>query len=79
MVEIFRIVHVRSGPRILQNWNKEQNLSVIRLLLLEEKWCCEVLSVFDEPRPHAPKTIATEDNVTKVLDFLLVARRAWTH
>jgi len=29
-------------------------------------------SVFDEPRPGAPKTATTEDNVTKIHDLLLL-------
>jgi len=32
-------------------------------------------SVFDEPRPGAPKTATTEDNVTKIHDLVLADRR----
>ncbi|XP_070855320.1 protein GVQW3-like [Drosophila suzukii] len=32
-------------------------------------------SVFDEPRPGAPKTVTTEDNVTKIHDLVLADRR----
>jgi len=32
-------------------------------------------SVFDEPRPSAPKTATTEDNVTKIHDPVLADRR----
>jgi len=32
-------------------------------------------SVFDEPRPDAPKTATTEDNVTKIHDLVLADRR----
>ena len=32
-------------------------------------------SVFEEPRPGAPKTATTEDNVTKIHDFVLADRR----
>jgi len=32
-------------------------------------------SVFDEPRPGAPKTDTTEDNVTKIHDLVLADRR----
>jgi len=32
-------------------------------------------SVFDEPRPGAPKTATTEDNVTKIQDLVLADRR----
>jgi len=32
-------------------------------------------SVFDEPRPGAPKTATTEDNVTKLHDLVLADRR----
>jgi len=32
-------------------------------------------SVFDEPRPGAPKTATTEDNVTKIDDLELADRR----
>jgi len=32
-------------------------------------------SVFDEPRPGAPKTATTEDNVTKILDLVLADPR----
>jgi len=32
-------------------------------------------SVFDEPRPGAPKTANTEDNVTKIHDLVLADRR----
>ncbi|XP_070854673.1 protein GVQW3-like [Drosophila suzukii] len=32
-------------------------------------------SVFDEPRPGAPKTATTEDNVTKINDLVLADRR----
>lgn len=31
--------------------------------------------VFDEPRPGALKTVTTEDNVTKIHDFLLADHR----
>jgi len=32
-------------------------------------------SVFDEPRPGAPKTDTTEDNVTQIHDLVLADRR----
>ena len=32
-------------------------------------------SVFDEPRPGAPKTATTEDNVNKIHDLVLADRR----
>jgi len=32
-------------------------------------------SVFDEPRPGAPKTATAEDNVTKINDLVLADRR----
>jgi len=32
-------------------------------------------SVFDEPRPGAPKTATTADNVTKIHDLVLAERR----
>jgi len=32
-------------------------------------------SVFDEPRPGAPKMATTEDNVTKIHDLVLADRR----
>jgi len=32
-------------------------------------------SVFDEPRPGAPKTATSEDNATKIHDFELTDRR----
>jgi len=32
-------------------------------------------TVFDEPRPCAPKTATTEDNVTKINDLVLADRR----
>jgi len=32
-------------------------------------------SVFDEPRPGAPKTATTEGNVTKIHDIVLADRR----
>jgi len=32
-------------------------------------------SVFDEPRPGAPKTATTEDNKTKIHDLVLADRR----
>ena len=32
-------------------------------------------SVFDEPRPGAPKTVTTEDNVKKINDLVLADRR----
>jgi len=36
------------------------------------------MSVFDEPRPGAPKTATTEDNVTKIHDHVLADRRLKT-
>lgn len=33
------------------------------------------MSVFDDPRPGATKTAATEDNVTKVHDLVLADHR----
>lgn len=32
-------------------------------------------SVFDDPRPGAPKTATTEDNATKIHDIVLADRR----
>jgi len=32
-------------------------------------------SVFDEPRPGAPKTVTMEDNVTQIHDLVLADRR----
>ena len=36
---------------------------------------CGHTSVFDEPRPGAPKQAITEDNVKKILDLVLTDRR----
>ena len=36
-------------------------------------------SVFDKPRPGAPKTAATEDNVNKIHDLVLADRRLKLH
>ena len=36
-------------------------------------------SVFDEPRPGAPKTATTEDNVKIIHDLVLIDRRLKVH
>jgi len=60
---------------------KEQYRSVIRFMSIAtvKNWFnefqCGRTSVFDEPRPVAPKTATTEDNVTKIHDLALIDRR----